>query len=213
MDSFADPNPPTAQKLRGTFLAQPGSPAIAQAAKAPPPPVAAPASRLARPRINIRMMAFGALMLLLLGWPIYTLVHDTLTQGISRHGDYVAVDLKAMGNFLMPDEGTLNDVPAVYRALDGKRVELEGFMFSPREAGDRGTEFEFVYNVAKCCFGGPPRVQERVFAFAPPGRTVPIYGSDTAARIVGILHVKVVHNEFGKIDSVYTMEIQHAEPM
>ena len=102
-------------------------------------------------------------------------------KGIEWHGDYADVDLKAMGNFpFSPAAGTRDDVPARWRALDGKRVQLEGFMWSPVSAGTRGTEFQFVYNINICCIGGPPQVQERVFGYAD--REVPIFRYRQLAR-------------------------------
>ena len=69
-------------------------------------------------RVNFRVIVFAGVVLCLLGWPVYTFVHETLTQGIEDHGSYVSVDLKSMGNFLFDGtNGTVNDIPARYRAL------------------------------------------------------------------------------------------------
>ena len=98
-------------------------------------------------RSNFRMYIFAVVALFLLGWPLYTLIRESATKGVHAHGDWYAVELKAMGNFTMPHDGTIDDVPPDYRALDGKRVQLEGYMVPVREAGSHMSEFQFVYNV------------------------------------------------------------------
>jgi len=114
------------------------------------------------------------------------------------------VDLKALGNFPFDEtNGTIKDVPPVYRDLDGKKVQLEGFMYAGNSASDELSAFQFVYNISKCCFNGPPKVQERVFARS--NLPVPFYGS--MVRCTGTLHVAVRKNEAGQTNSVYDMEI------
>jgi hypothetical protein len=145
-------------------------------------------------------------------WMGYMLVNQFVTGGVSRHGDYYAVDLKALGNFAFDDSaGTVAEVPERYRKLDGKKVELEGFMYSPQSAGERGTEFQFVYNVTKCCFSGPPLVQERVYGHVKDGSDVPIYDMNTFARVTGTLHVRVIRDEAGSVHSVYDLDVDKAE--
>src|SRR6059058_2076282 len=83
---------------------------------------------------------------------------------------FLDVDLKALGNFPFDqNNGSINDIPPAFRALEGKKVLLDGFMYSPRNAGDKGHEFQLVYNVTKCCFSGPPQVQERVYGYVHSG--------------------------------------------
>jgi hypothetical protein len=157
-------------------------------------------------RINVRILVFAAVVLLLLGTPIYIFVKESITGGIER------VDLKALGNFVFDQQaGTIEDVPAEFRALDGERVLLEGEIYAPNEAGDRMTQFELVYSIAKCCFGGPPKVQERVYAHVPPHMQVPNL-SFRYARVLGTLQVDV-KREAGQVVSVYTMNVEEIRPM
>ena len=110
-------------------------------------------------------------------------------DGIHSHGDYSYVDLKSMGNFPFDARnGLLTDVPKDFRNLDGKGVELKGMMFS-RSASYEVQSFEFVYNIAKCCFGGPPKVQERVFVRVPNNGKVQL--SSDQVDIIGKLHVRL----------------------
>ena len=150
----------------------------------------------------------------LIGYPAYRVVRAQVTHGIERNGDRLDVDLKALGNFRFNDQtGTLADVPPEYRLLDGKNVALEGFVYAGRYAGpDNVHRFQFVYDINKCCFKGPPQVQERVFASmggqgVSPDPTVEI-------RLIGTLHLTInTDEETGKILTVCTMDVKGVEPL
>jgi hypothetical protein len=172
------------------------------------PSTAAPARR---PRFNVRLLVF----VLAISAPFLYIVGNafwsSMTGGISDHGSYKEVDLKLLGNFGFDDKvGTIESIPAHYRALDGQKVLLKGFMFSPETAGDKGFKFQFVYDVNKCCFSGPPLVQERVFAHAK--REIPIYDQYTLAEVTGTLHVRLIRNEVdGRVVSVYDLDVESAK--
>jgi hypothetical protein len=163
-----------------------------------------------QPRFNVRLLVFvlaiSAPFLYIVGSAIWS----SVTGGISDRGAYKEVDLKLLGNFNFDDRtGTLENVPAQYRALDGQKVLLRGYMFSPETAGDKGLKFQFVYDVNKCCFSGPPLVQERVFVKA--SKEVPIYDQYTLADVVGTLHVRLVRSQpGGPVISVYDLDAESA---
>jgi hypothetical protein len=163
----------------------------------------------ARSRVNLRLCVFLAIIAAPFIWGTYVGARYFINGGIQDMGDYKKVDLKALGFFNFDQrDGAMTDVPDKFRKLDGQRVMLEGFMYSPNSAS-RLHDFQFVYNVTKCCFNGPPLVQERVFAHCAPGKSlryVPDY-----VRLVGVLHVNVVKDSAGIITSVYTMDVQKAE--
>ena len=162
--------------------------------------------------INFRLILFIAVVGLPLTGVGWLMVRNLLSKGITWHGDYAEVNLKALGNFPFNESnGTKDDVPQRWRDLDGKKVELKGFMFSPQSAGDRGNEFQFVYNVQKCCFSGPPLVQERVYCHSHAD--IPLYPVSDFARVVGILHVRVVRDKSGGIHSVFDLDVQHDEDL
>src|SRR5271154_3433617 len=165
-------------------------------------------------RINFRMIAVVGVVLFLVGYPIYTYLDAAITGGVENAGNGMKkVDLKALGNFPFDEKtSTINDVPQKWRALDGQKVILEGFMYAGNSAADNINRFQFVYNVAKCCFGGPPRVQERVFTIVPNGGTVPYYYGDMV-RCTGTLHVQVVKNEAGTTNSVYVMVLDKVDEL
>jgi hypothetical protein len=171
----------------------------------------------ARPRsmsrsINFRLIAFLAIVAMPFLWFAYIFINQTLTGGIERGANFAKVDLKSLGYFEFDkDNGTINDVPRKWRELDGQKVQLEGFMWASRAASPRIRDFEFVYNITKCCFSGPPQVQERVFVHVPDNRPpMPLVGD--FMRMTGILHVKVVRQD-GVVQSIYTLDVQEAEPV
>jgi hypothetical protein len=162
----------------------------------------------ARSRVNFRLFLFLAVVAAPFIWGAYVGAEYLLNGGVTDLGDKKKVDLKALGFFNFDQRnGSINEVPAQFRKLDGERVVLEGFMYDPTSSV-RVKNFQFVYNITKCCFSGPPLVQERVFANCAPGKSLPY--SSAYVQLTGILHVKVVKNDVGEVTSVYTMDVERA---
>jgi len=162
-----------------------------------------------RGEITVRLVIFLAIVTSPIFCFAFVFIRHTLTGGIQQHSDYAEVDLKDLGNFPLNEyESTISDVPARWRGLDGKRVLLEGFMYAPNSAGGDVNNFQFVYNITKCCFSGPPQVQERVFVRVPSG-AVP-YEDGIMVNVTGTLHVNVV-KDGGKIISVYTLDLEKVD--
>jgi hypothetical protein len=196
---------------------QPQVQAQVQAPPAPHRPIsyAAPGAGGKRPlsqRINFRMLIFAGIVLFLLGWPVYTFLSESLTGGIHNRGAYSEVNLKAMGQFdFDPTGGRISDVPPMYRALDGHKVLLEGEIYAPTDAGSNLTNFQLVYSIQKCCFNGPPRVQERVFCTVPNGSLKMVDG--VYHKVFGTLHVTCrTDAKTGLVDEVYHLDAEHVEP-
>jgi len=165
-------------------------------------------------RVNWRLVAFVGVFVLIFGSFFYVFASSVVTGGITHHGGYADVDLKAMGQFPFNDtSGQLTDVPKLYRQLDGQRVVLRGKMYAGGSAV-KATRFEFVYDVAKCCFGGPPRVQERVFVHLPQGApAVDVTGPYELMECTGKLHVRLQRNTEGTVVSVYDMDLESIKPV
>ncbi|MDB5295800.1 MAG: hypothetical protein JWO31_1783 [Phycisphaerales bacterium] len=163
--------------------------------------------------VNVRLLVFLVVVSAPFLWIIGSAIHHAATGGVTDHGGLKEVDLKALGNFPFDDsEGKVEDVPKRYRELDGQKVMLKGFMYSTENAGSRGNKFQFVYDVQKCCFGGPPQVQERVFGFAKNG--IDLFDQYTFAEVRGTLHVRPVKDAAtGKIVSLYDMDVESSKPL
>jgi hypothetical protein len=182
-------------------------------APAPAPiPYAAPGARRRGPRINFRMLVFLLAVATPPMWVIYSVIDATVYGGIKDRGTYKEVELKALGYYDFDGQhGTINDVPEKWRALDGQRVQLTGFMWAGTSAGYAVRDFQFVYNITKCCFNGPPLVQERVFAHVPDKYPpAPYYGD--FVTLTGILHVKIENPTGDKVNSVYTIDVEKIGP-
>lgn len=161
-------------------------------------------------RINFRMILFAVVVLALIGTPVYIYLDSRLSGGIKNHGDYLEVDLKAMSNFPFDQiNGSLDEIPSQFRALNGKRVMVEGEIWAPNSAGNELQNFELVYSIAKCCFSGPPQIQHFVQSKAVKGK-VPYYSG--LVRVVGTLHVDV-QKAGGQVSSVYQLQVESVDPV
>jgi hypothetical protein len=162
--------------------------------------------------INFRLVGFIAVVCLPVAWMTYTFIKLSVSSGIEQVGDYKQVDLKALGNFPFDDMfDTDQAVPEVYRKLDGQKVLLIGRMYVDFTAEPTVDRFQLVYNIANCCFNGPPRVQERVFAHVPAGsnKKMPVYSDMT--EVYGTLHVKA-QRENGRVISLFDMDVEKMRP-
>lgn len=184
----------------------------APAAPSPRPvSYAAPAARPPRSRFTLRMAVVLALVAVPFAYFAYVIVDQSLNGGVTKHADYYDVDLKSLGYF--PFDGVkddINSVPSRWRELDGKRVALQGEIFNPDTAGENIHSFQLVYSIQKCCFNGPPRVQERVFAKVPNNGAVRYYPQ--VVRVVGTLHVTAQRNEVGEIVKLYELDVETVDP-
>jgi len=153
-----------------------------------------------------RTYALIATALFLFGYPIYLYTDALITGGITRRGDLLVVDLKALSSFEMDqDAGTTQDIPLRYRQLDGKRVLLVGQMWDPYVADGKIRIFTLVYSISNCCFNGPPKIQHFIQATVPPGQAVE-YSPDFV-DVVGTLHVGV-ESAAGHVQSVYRIDVE-----
>ena len=187
------------------------APAPATTSAARSPDYATPVARRPRSRISLRLLIVLALVAAPFVYFGYVIIDQSLHGGVTNRGSYYEVDLKSLGYFPFDaNKDGLDDVPAQWRQLDGKRVALQGEMYAPSGAGDTVDSFELVYSIQKCCFNGPPRVQERVYATAKKDAGVRYYSQ--VVRVVGTLHVKAQRNEVGAIEKLYEMDVESVDP-
>ncbi len=163
-------------------------------------------------RINLRMVAFGLIVLVMVGFPVYWYLSVALTGGIREAGNgYKEVDLMAMVTFPFDQKyGTIDDVPPKYRALDGQKVILTGEMVPMQSAAPEIQSFSLVYSIAKCCYNTEPQVQHFIHSDVSGGKQVPYYGG--LVKVYGTLHVNVKKAQ-GKVDSVFQFDVENVKPM
>ena len=163
-------------------------------------------------RINVRMIVFAAVVLALVAFPAYWYLSVALTGGIRERGDgWKEVDLKAMVEFPFDQKyGTIEEVPPLYRALDGQKVILTGEMVPMESAAPEINSFSLVYSIAKCCYNTEPQVQHFIHSTVMNGKKVPYYAG--LVQVYGTLHVNVKKQE-GKVDSVFQFDVENVEPL
>ncbi len=163
-------------------------------------------------RINARMLIFGLVMLMPIGYIVYDFLDSVITGGIKDIGNgFKLVDLKAMSNFpLNQINGKQEDIPQKWRDLDGQKVVLYGEMWQPYSASnDNVAGFDLCYSIAKCCFNGPPQVQHFVRSRVVPGKSLSYYPN--LVKVTGTLHVHL-EQEAGRVSSVYQLDVVDIEP-
>jgi hypothetical protein len=154
------------------------------------------------------------LVLALVGYAAKVTYEQVIQGGIVHRGDFDEVDLKSMSNFDMDQvRGTVADVPPQFRALDGKKVLLVGEVAPTNDtASNKISKFSLCYSVAKCCYGGPPKVQHFVACRVPAGRTVTNYVNGPAVKVFGTLHVKA-ESDGDTVTSIYQLDVDRVEPV
>jgi hypothetical protein len=167
-------------------------------------------------RVNFRILLFATVILLMLGWPVWSYVSETWTGGVHDRGAYKEVNLKALGFFQLDRTSpSINDVPMRYRRLDGQKVLLKGLVLPQLQAGHRISEFTLVFSPVSCCIGaGKPLVQERVFSRAATAENWLPYPHDGYYEVFGTLHVNMKFNEIdGSVMEVYQLDCQKMTPV
>ena len=160
-------------------------------------------------RINVRLVAFIIVACALVGTPVYWYVDQVISGGVKHVGDLTLVDLKAMSLFPFDQtNGKQADVPAKWRELDGKKVQVVGEMYVTDSAADEVSRFQLVYSIGKCCFSGPPQIQHFVQAKGRSGKFLPLYQG--LVTVTGTLHVNVVPGP-ERVQSVYQMDVDSVE--
>jgi len=176
--------------------------------------VKAPSGRQVNWGMLVRVGIVVAMILALVGYAVKVTYESVIKGGVVNEGDYYKVELKAMSNFEMDQRaGTLADIPQRFRELNGKKVLLEGEVAPIGDtAGDKVNRFTLCYSVARCCFGGPPKVQHFVACEVPGGNRVTNYVGGPPVKVFGTLHVNIV-NDGGAISRVFQMDVERVEPV
>ncbi len=161
--------------------------------------------------VNMRVLVFVLVVAGIFGAIGYMWWEVAGTHGITQKGDAYTVDLKSMSTFPLDQKfGTVDDIPARFRELDGKKVVLIGEMWSPQSSGNRLSKFDLVYSIAKCCFTGEPQIQHFIKA-TPVDGNMGYY--DGLVRVTGVLTIKVTKDPDGKISGLYHVAVESVEPV
>ena len=187
-----------------------------------PPPVApvprpAPAFDAGGPslaeRLNLRVILFLLVVLVPVGALGYVYFTNAASDGIRQGADGAKwVDLQKMSNFVFDQRnGTLADVPAQWRALDGQKVVLDGEIAPGKAAAGETKQFDLVWSVGNCCMSGSPLVQHFVHSTAAGDKMLRVYRQPV--RVRGTLKVDVQKDDGGAVSGVYWMDVDSVEPL
>ena len=170
----------------------------------------------ARPKTGgggLRIALFALIVLAPVAVLGYVYYDFQRTGGIQEMADgYKLVDLRAMSTFPMDQrDGTIDDVPPIYRALDGEKVVLEGEMYSDRSAASQVREFDLVYSIADCCYGSEPQIQHFVRSQAADGGVIDFYRG-VPVQVRGTLRVDV-EKSGGRVTGVYHLAVEDVQPL
>ena len=126
-------------------------------------------------RINFRMIAVTAVVLFLVGYPVYQYVSASLNKGIAKHGDIYNVDLKSLGNFPFDDtNGTVNDINSVFGQVNGVFNDVDdtlGLLLQILEKDPQGNRHvirAIVQQLIGDVLGAPADLKAKVMAVMPP---------------------------------------------
>ena len=137
----------------------------------------------------------------------------------TRVGDGALVGFDRLAGFAMPltqdlVSGTnsasanaqLNAmIPADIRALDHRKLTVEGFMVPLEFEKDKAIEFLLVQAPFGCCFGTPPQIHELIKVRVKSPGVSPILDGPVRAR--GIFQVGA-ERESGFLSSIYRMDAE-----
>lgn len=110
----------------------------------------------------------------------------------------------------IPKEKLPKQIPDDVQAFDGKKVEVSGFML-PVDVEENGDVkvFFLMRDIASCCFGGAPKLNEWVLVTA---------GKNFTARYTGYAPIAVTGTievgekiEYGRVTSLYRLEAEALE--
>jgi hypothetical protein len=103
------------------------------------------------------------------------------------------------------DKGARDPFPKEIRALNGKKVIMDGFMFPIDFEKGKVRSFILSNGMFGCCFGDAPSITETIKVYRSDGKLMPY---QSMARVTGILEVGEEFDGDGYVDSVYRIKAE-----
>lgn len=103
---------------------------------------------------------------------------------------------------IVSENGELKPAPEV-AALEGKKVFLKGYIYQTREVSDL-TSFLLVKDNADCCFGGKPKLWDRLGVVMQDGKTINYRAGKVAIAGTFRLNPKFQGND--ELEPIYIVE-------
>ena len=140
-----------------------------------------------------------------------------------RKGSYLPLTFEALTNFTIEEPdwvkmddpayiATLNldaDIPSQIKALNGERIEIEGFMLPLEGEVDNLRSFVLLKDQLACCFGITPLLNEWVYVKVPDKKKIGSY-FDELVTLYGTLGVGAEFED-DLLTGIYHLELDRLE--
>lgn len=103
------------------------------------------------------------------------------------------------------DKGARDPFPKEIKALNGKKIVMDGFMFPIDFEKGKVKSFLLSNGMFGCCFGDAPQITETIKVYRSDGKLMPY---QSMARVTGILEVGEEFDADGYVDSVYRIKAE-----
>ena len=97
-------------------------------------------------------------------------------------------------------------IPDAIKALNGKQIVVDGFMYPLDSKEGKVTELILFRHFETCCFGGSPLPHDFIAVTMVDGNTAWAGYSFELVRTEGRLEVGVKTDELGNLESIYRLE-------
>lgn len=103
------------------------------------------------------------------------------------------------------DKGARDPFPKEIKALNGKKIVMDGFMFPIDFEKGKVRSFILSNGMFGCCFGDAPAITETIKVYRSDGKLMPY---QSMARVTGVLEVGEEYDGDGYVDSVYRIKAE-----
>lgn len=170
------------------------------------------ASRSGRRRL---IWIFSALSILILGAGVSIAMHpgqqsaDPAMPQMVAFAELSSFPYTASDRKRENSESRQDPIPREIRALDGKRVQIAGYMVPLQFREGKIESFYLSRAGFQCCYADAPKATDFIRVSMSPGQFAPM--SDLA-RVSGVLEVGEEWNSAGWVDSVYRLKAESVAP-
>ena len=138
--------------------------------------------------------------------PYQLLTFDTLTNYRIKEPNWTKMDDPAYIATLNLNE----QIPAPIRAIDSKKVEIQGFMLPLEVSDDTLRSFMLLENQMACCFGIAPRINEVIYVESSKKQKIRAV-MDTPITVFGKLSVGQEFRKDLMLVGVYQLELDEVK--
>jgi len=103
------------------------------------------------------------------------------------------------------DKGARDPFPKEIKALNGRKIIMDGFMFPIDFEKGKVRSFILSNGMFGCCFGDAPAITETIKVYRSDGKLMPY---QSMARVTGVLEVGEEYDGDGYVDSVYRIRAE-----